>query len=65
VLIGVNVSSVSGWLPPAVILVAAVTLVLSIGWYIGDWKLQLLVGLPTSLGLVVIVTAATCTPAFS
>jgi len=48
-----------------VILVAAVTLVLSIGWYIGDWKLQLLVGLPTSLGLVVIVTAATCTPAFS
>jgi len=50
VLIGVNVSSVSGWLPPAVILVAAVTLVLSIGWYIGDWKLQLLVGCPRASG---------------
>ena len=54
----VNIDLITGWFPATVIIVAIVSVVLSVGWHDGAWKWQLPIGIPVSFVLTVLTALA-------
>jgi enterochelin esterase-like enzyme len=54
----VNVDLITGWFPLTVVIVAVVSVVLSVGWHDGAWKRQLAIGVPVSFVLTLLTALA-------
>jgi enterochelin esterase-like enzyme len=52
--LAVNVDLITGWFPLTVVIVAVVSVILSVGWHDGAWKRQLVIGVPVSFVLTVL-----------
>ncbi len=56
--LAVNVDLITGWFPTTVVIVAVVSVVLSVGWHDGAWKRQLVIGIPVSFVLTLLTGLA-------
>jgi enterochelin esterase-like enzyme len=56
--LAVNVDLITGWFPLTVVIVAVVSVVLSVGWHDGAWKRQLVIGVPVSFALTLLTGLA-------
>jgi len=56
--LAVNVDLITGWFPTTVVIVAVVSVVLSVGWHDGAWKRQLIIGVPVSFVLTALTGLA-------
>jgi enterochelin esterase-like enzyme len=56
--LAVNVDLITGWFPLTVVIVAVVSVVLSVGWHDGAWKRQLVIGVPVSFVLTLLTALA-------
>jgi S-formylglutathione hydrolase FrmB len=56
--LAVNIDLITGWFPETVVIVAIVSVVLSVGWHDGAWKWQLPVGIPVSFVMTVLTAVA-------
>ncbi len=46
--LAVNVDLITGWFPSTVVIVAIVSVVLSVGWHDGAWNRQLVIEIPAT-----------------
>jgi len=54
----INIDLITGWFPETVVIVAIVSVVLSVGWHDGAWKMELLLGIPVSFVLTLLTGVA-------
>src|SRR5450759_4918925 len=49
-----NLDLITRWFPTMVVIVAIAAVILSVGWLVGAWKYQLIVGVPSSFALTLL-----------
>ncbi len=55
---GIDIDLITGWFPQTIVIVAIVSVVLSVGWHDGAWKWELPIGIPISFVLTILTGVA-------